>query len=111
MGGGFFKCCVSTLSLNVFDETRKKVETVGANRMIDKTQKWKQKRTYCSCIEKNDPWCKKWILKKKDPCNVCTADAVCTTRDSVTNKTVHILQSATTKGNIMVKGLKTILIS
>ena len=108
MKGGFFKCCVSTLSLNVFDETRKKVESKGAMRMRDSpTQKWRTKRVYCSCIEKNDPWCKKWILKKKDPCNVCTADAVCTTKDSVTNKTVHILQSATTKGNIKVKGLKT----
>ena len=106
--GGFFKCCVSSWSLTVFDYIKSEIvnERLLRHRLQSYLESKDELNSYCSCNrqEKNpSAFCKKWIDKNKDPCNVCTADDVCTTRDSATNKTVQILKSPYTKNQDKVK--------
>ena len=68
--GGFFKCCVQSTTLNIFETSRNSLIKEG---LI------KDKPTY---------WCKPgW--ERKDPCLTCTADAMCTEVDIVTGKLKH----------------------
>ena len=49
---------------------------------------------YCGCDDKLSSYCEeRWRLSKTDPCNVCTTDAFCTKKDSVTNITSHTLRT------------------
>ena len=106
--GGFFKCCVSSWSLSVFDYIKSEIvnDRLLRHRLQSYLESKDELNSYCSCHRKDkspSAFCKKWIEKKKDPCNVCTADAICTRLDSATNKTVHVLKSAYTKALDKVK--------
>ena len=70
--GGFFKCCVSVWNLNSFEMARNKLMKEGLIKGNEtKTCKPKAKR---------------------DPCVVCKAEGVCTTRDTGTGEVKHIYQ-------------------
>ena len=65
--GGFFKCCVQFLSLNIFEESRNSLIEEGLIK------------------DKPTSWCKPgW--KQKDPCMICHSDAMCTEMDTKTGK-------------------------
>ena len=93
--GGFFKCCVSTWSLTVFEKVRNLL--VSSNIKNKKNQQvfYSFTSSYCDCSEsgKNNDYCKKWRKRRTDPCNVCTVDAVCSQRDSATNVITHTLKA------------------
>ena len=74
--GGFFKCCVNSLTLNIFEKSRNSLIREG--------------------LIKDTPtsWCKSegWPevgRKRKDPCLLCFSDAMCTERDIETGKIKH----------------------
>ena len=53
-----------------------------------------QKSTYhCGCDEKLYGDCEKRRPAKTDPCNVCTADAFCTRKNSISKMTSHTLRT------------------
>ena len=65
--GGFFKCCIQTAMLNTFETVRNNLIEEGLIK------------------DKPTSWCKPgW--GKKDPCFVCTTDAMCTELDNITGK-------------------------
>ena len=66
--GGFFKCCVQGYSLNIFETSRNRLIKEGLIK------------------DKPTAWCKPG-LKRKDPCMICSSDAICTEMDTETGKT------------------------
>ena len=66
--GGFFKCCVQYFTLNTFETSRNSLIKEGLIK------------------DKPTAWCKPG-LKRKDPCMICSSDAICTEMDTETGKT------------------------
>ena len=66
--GGFFKCCIQAFTLNIFERSR--------NSLIEEGLIKDKPTSLC-----NPGW------GKKDPCFVCTTDAMCTEIDNETGKT------------------------
>jgi hypothetical protein len=61
--GGFFKCCVSTWSLEIFEKTRNQLIADGL------------------LHDKQSHRCKSKRYNMLEPCRVCSAEAVCTSKD------------------------------
>ena len=70
--GGFFKCCIKTFALNIYETSRNSLIEEGL--IKDKPTYW--------CLPDSQRG-----SKKKDPCWPCTTDAMCTERDIRTNET------------------------
>ena len=68
--GGFFKCCVSGVTLHIFEDSRNRLIKEGL--IKDKPTSW--------CMPS---------VKRKDPCVPCFSDAMCTERDIETGKIKH----------------------
>ena len=69
--GGFFKCCIQSFTLNIFETSRNSLIEEGLIK------------------DKPTSWCKPGF-DRKDPCVTCHADAMCTMLDTLTGKSKHI---------------------
>ena len=68
--GGFFKCCIQSHTLNIFETARNKLIEEGLIK------------------DKPTSWCKPgW--ERRDPCLVCNTDAMCTEVDTLTGQYKH----------------------
>ena len=68
--GGFFKCCIIAFTLNIFETSRNSLIKEGLIK------------------DKPTSWCKPgW--GRKDPCMICTTDAMCTTLDVLSGQPKH----------------------
>jgi hypothetical protein len=74
--GGFFKCCVTSWSLEIFEKTRNQLITDGLLK------------------DKKSNRCKKRQHTARHPCRICNAEALCTTADPDHDK---LMQTSKTK--------------
>ena len=88
----------------MFERVQNQLKQTGWKTYYQDPKEYEDMTSFCGCLDKTynsqynslyekAPYCKNWIKRKTDPCNVCTADAVCTKRDTVTNITTHTLKT------------------